>query len=68
MENAADLTFTHDLHTHAGSISVEGNFSKVEDFLKLSAALGTSSIMAGNWSGQATAVTRWEWKQPLTGR
>src|SRR5439155_159980 len=40
MENAADLTFTHDLNTQAGSISIEGNFFKAENFLKLSAAFG----------------------------
>jgi len=34
------LTFAHDLNTQAGSIRVEGNLNKVEDFLKLSAAFG----------------------------
>src|SRR5437016_7740315 len=37
MENAADLTFTQDLKTGSGSIGIEGNISKVEDFLKLAA-------------------------------
>ncbi len=68
MENAADLTFAHDLHTHAGSISIEGNFNKVEDFLRLSAAFGHQLNHGWELSGQATAVTRWDWKQPLTGR
>jgi hypothetical protein len=68
MENAADLTFEHDLNTRAGSISVEGNFSKVEDFLKLSAVFGYQLNHGWELSGQATAVTKWEWKQPLTGR
>jgi len=40
MENAAELTFAHDLNTQVGSIRVEGNLNKVEDFLKLSAAFG----------------------------
>src|SRR3989442_11426216 len=30
MENAAELTFAHDLNTQAGSISVEGNFRSEE--------------------------------------
>lgn len=68
MDNAADLTFTHDLATHAGSLSVEGNISKVEDFLKLVAALGHPLTHGWELSGQATAVTRWEWNEPFKGR
>src|SRR5258706_13395963 len=68
MENAADLTFAHDLHTHAGSISIEGNFNKVEDFLRLSAAFGHQLNHGWELSGQATAVTKWEWKNPFAGR
>jgi len=68
MENAADLTFTHELNTHAGSISIEGNFLKVEDFLKLSSAFGCQLNRGWELTGQATAVTKWEWKQPFTGR
>src|SRR5207245_339481 len=40
MDNAADLTFAHDLNSQAGSVSIEGNLTKVEDFLRLSAAFG----------------------------
>src|SRR5205814_2103388 len=68
MENAADLTFTHELNTHAGSISIEGNFLKVEDFLKLSSAFGCQLNRGWELTGQATAVTKWEWNQPFTGR
>jgi len=67
MENAADLTFTHDLNTHAGSISIEGNVFKVADFLKLSAAFGRQLNRGWELTGQVTAVTRWEWKQPFAG-
>src|SRR5207302_9715525 len=68
MENAAELTFAHDLNTRAGSISVEGNFNKVEDFLKLSAAFGRQLNHGWELSGQAAAIAKWEWKQPLAGR
>src|SRR5437899_1292083 len=68
MENAADLTFVHDLNTQAGSISVEGNFFEVEDFLKLSAAFGHQLNHGWELNGQATAVTKWEWKSPSAGR
>jgi hypothetical protein len=67
-ENAADLTFSHDLNMHAGSISVEGNFNKVEDFLKLSAAAGMPLNHGWELTGQASAVTKWEWKRPSGGR
>src|SRR6266852_778023 len=68
MENAADLTFVHDLNTQAGSISIEGNFLKVEDFLKLGAAFGHCLNHGWELSGQATADTKWEWQLPLTSR
>ena len=68
MENAADLTFTQDLSTPAGSISVEGNVNKVEDFLKLSAALGHPVNHGWELTGQAAAATKWEWKKPFSGR
>ena len=67
MENTADLTFLHDLNAQAGSISIEGNFFKVEDFLKLSAAFGYQLNHGWELSGQATAVTKWEWNTPFTG-
>ena len=68
MENAADVTFAHDLNTQAGSISVEGNFNKAEDFLKLSAAAGLPLNHGWELSGQVSAITNWEWKRPSGGR
>jgi hypothetical protein len=68
MENAADLTFAHDLNTQAGSISIEGNILKLEDFLKLSASFGRQLNHGWELSGQATAVTKWEWQPPFSGR
>jgi hypothetical protein len=68
MDNAADLTFAHDLNSQAGSVSIEGNFTTVEDFLKLSAAFGQSLNRGWELTGQATAVTKLEWKQTLAGR
>jgi hypothetical protein len=67
MDNAADLTFAHDLNTEAGSFSIEGNILKVENFLKLSAALGHRLNHGWELTGQATAVTKWEWKKPFHG-
>jgi hypothetical protein len=67
MNNAADLTLAHDLNTQAGSISIEGNVLAVEDFLKLSAAFGHQLNHGWELSGQATAVTKWEWKKPFSG-
>lgn len=68
MENAADLTFVHDLNTQVGSISVEGNIHRVEDFLKLSATLGRQLNYGWELNGQATAATKWEWKKPFDGQ
>src|SRR5712692_4781971 len=68
MENAADLTFAHDLNSQAGSISVEGNILKAEDFLKLGATFGHQLHHGWELSGQVTAVTKWEWRKPFGGR
>src|SRR5260370_25466672 len=68
MDNAADLTLIQDLNTQTGSVRVEGNISKGEDFLKLSAALGHRLNRGWELTGQATAVARWEWKRPFAGR
>ena len=68
MENAADLTFTQDLKTYAGNLSVEGNVSKVQDFLKLAASAGRQINHGWELTGQATAVTQWAWKEPFKGR
>jgi hypothetical protein len=67
MSNAADLTFEHDLLTEAGSLSIEGNFFKAEDFLKLSAAFGHQLNHGWELNGQVTAQTKWEWKKPFRG-
>jgi hypothetical protein len=68
MENAADLTLTQNLKTHAGNLSVDGNISKVEDFLKLAASLGRQVNHGWELTGQATAATQWAWKEPFKGR
>jgi AsmA family/AsmA-like C-terminal region len=67
MENAADLTFVHDLNTHTGSISIEGNILGAQDFLKLSAAFGHQLNHGWELTGQATAATKWEWQKPFSG-
>ena len=68
MENAADLTFTQDLKTGSGSIGIEGNISKIEDFLKLAASLGRLVNHGWELTGEASAVTQWRWKEPFHGR
>lgn len=68
MENAVDLIFTQDLRTDAGSIGIEGNISKVEDFQKLLASLGRPINHGWELTGQATAATQWAWRQPFHGR
>ena len=68
MENAADLTFTQDLKTQEGSIAVEGNISKVENFLRLAVSLGRQVNHGWELTGQATAVAQWAWKEPFKGR
>jgi hypothetical protein len=67
MENAADLTFSQDLNTTSGSVSIEGNIAKAENFLKLSTALGHPLNRGWELTGQATAATKWEWKEPFKG-
>jgi hypothetical protein len=68
VENAADLTFTQDLKTDSGGISIEGNISKVEDFLKLASSLGRQVNHGWELTGEASVVTQWAWKEPFHGR
>jgi hypothetical protein len=68
MENAADITFNHDLSTQQGSISIEGHILKAEDLLKIAAAFGRPLNHGWELTGDALAVTRWEWQKPLGGR
>ena len=68
MENAADITFVHDLDTQAGSISIEGRIQKSEELLKVAAAFGRPINHGWEVSGDALAVARWEWQKPFDGR
>src|SRR5258708_33057526 len=68
MENAADLTFVHDLNTNSGRISIEGSIHHVEDFIKLSGIFGHQLNHGWELTGQATAAAKWEWKKPFSGQ
>jgi uncharacterized protein involved in outer membrane biogenesis len=68
IENAADLTFSQDLNTHSGSLSVNGNISAVEEFFKITTAFGKPLNRGWELTGQATATTRWEWNEPFKGQ
>jgi len=68
MSNAADLRLTQDLNTPSGNVAIEGNSLAVQDFLKLSAALGHKLNHGWELTGQATALAKWEWKKPFSGQ
>lgn len=68
MENAADITLSNDLTTQIGSIAIEGRVQKVEDVLKAAAAFGKPINHGWELTGDALAVTRWEWRKPFIGR
>jgi len=68
MDNAADITFNHDLNTQTGSISIEGHVQKVEEVLKAAAAFGHPINHGWELTGETLAVTRWEWQRPFSGR
>jgi len=67
-ENMVDLSLSQDLNAHSGSLSVEGNITKVQDFLKLAAAFGHPVNRGWELTGQAAASTKWEWKEPFKGQ
>jgi hypothetical protein len=68
MDNAADITFNQDLDTQTGSISIEGHVQKVEEVLKAAAVFGRPVNHGWELTGDALAVTRWEWQKPFSGR
>src|ERR1700676_3439680 len=68
MDNAADITLNHDLSTQTGTISIEGHVQKVEEILKAAAAFGRPINHGWELTGDALAVTRWEWQKNFSGR
>ncbi len=68
MENAADITFDQDLETQTGGISIEAHVQKLEDVLKTATAFGRPVNHGWELTGEALAVTRWEWHTPFSGR
>ncbi|MGB7284306.1 MAG: AsmA family protein [Candidatus Acidiferrum sp.] len=64
MENAADITYAQDLSGQTGSISLEGQVQKVEEVLKVAAALGHPLNHGWELTGGALAVTQWDWQRP----
>ncbi len=68
MENAADITLAHELTAQTGSVSIEGHVQKVEDVLKAASAFGYTINHGWELTGDALAVTRWEWQKSSGGR
>ena len=68
MDNAADITLNQDLKAQTGSISIEGRVQRVEEVLKAVAAFGRPINHGWELTGDALAVTRWEWQRPFNGR
>ncbi len=68
MDNAADITFSQDLNTQTGSISIEAHVQKAEDVLKTASAFGQPVNHGWELTGDVLAVTRWEWQKFFSGR
>jgi hypothetical protein len=68
MDNAADITLNQDLNAQAGSISIEGHVQEVAQVLKTAAAFGRPINHGWELTGDALAVTRWEWQRTFSGR
>lgn len=62
MQNAADVTFVHDLESHSGSISIEGQVQHAEEVLKTAAGFGRPINHGWELTGDVLAVTSWGWK------
>ncbi|MGC0773278.1 MAG: AsmA family protein [Candidatus Acidiferrum sp.] len=68
MENAADITYAEDLSGESGSVSIEGKVQRVEEVLKAAAAFGQPLNHGWELTGDALAVTRWDWQKSGGGR
>lgn len=68
MENAADITYAQDLDAQSGSVSIEGNVQKVEEVLKTVGAFGQPLNHGWELTGDALAVTQWDWQKSESGR
>jgi len=68
IQNGADIGFNHDFATHAGTVSINGRVENIENFLRMTAALGRQINHGWELTGAANAAMRWEWKEgPLQG-
>jgi hypothetical protein len=68
IQNGADIAFDHDFETHAGTVSINGRIENIENFLRITAALGRQINHGWELTGAANAALRWEWKgRPLQG-
>jgi AsmA family len=68
-ESRVSIGLTHDFEKHAGGISIEGHVEKVEDVLKVAAALGRPLNHGWELAGAVGAALRWDWSGvPLRGR
>jgi hypothetical protein len=68
LQNEADIAFNHDFETHAGAVSINGRIEDIENFLRITAALGRQINHGWELTGAANAALRWEWKdRPLQG-
>ncbi|HYL61635.1 MAG TPA: AsmA family protein [Candidatus Methylomirabilis sp.] len=68
IQNGAEIAFNHDFETHEGAVSINGRVEKIEDLLKLTAALGRQINHGWELAGAANAALRWEWRErPLHG-
>ncbi|HKV22963.1 MAG TPA: AsmA family protein [Candidatus Acidoferrum sp.] len=66
-ENSGELTFSTDLNG-AGSLGIEANLQKSEEFLKAASALGYTLNHGWEVSGGAIASLRWSWQRPALGK
>jgi len=68
IQNGADIAFDHDFETHAGGLSINGRVESIENFLRITTALGRQINHGWELAGAANAALRWEWKErPLQG-
>ncbi len=67
MDNAADITFSQDLSAQSGSFNIEGHVQRVEEFMKAATAFGHPINHGWELTGDALAVTQWDWEKPFDG-
>jgi hypothetical protein len=62
LQNAVDISLTHDFEKHTGTLALHGGVERIEDVLTNASSFGQTLNHGWILNGAANAALQWEWK------